>query len=210
MDKYQVCQPEESHFEAVRDFLFEDYLLRERTCVSAGIPDDLAKFQEDPTVLSALLDGVSLVAVNSEDQSIAGVCINYISRKSDPPEDCSSYPPSRTAIVRMIESLYEGHDTFQDANADQGLHIWMLGVAEKHAKQGLARVFYERTIALAKEKNIAFIDTVATCPQTWHLCETLGFQVKSEIKLIDFKVNGEPAFPYALADDVARFSVKIL
>lgn len=210
MEKYLICQPEESHFEPIRDFLFEDYLLRERCCVSAGIPADLAKFQDDPTVLSALLDGVSLVALNLQDQSIAGVCVNYISRKTDPPEDCSNYPPSRTAIVRMTESLYESQNTFEEANTDQGLHMWMLGVGEKHGKHGLARAFYEKTVALAKEKNLAFIDTVATCPATWHLSESFGFQVKSEIKLADFKVNGEPGFPHAQPDDAARLAVKIL
>ena len=43
---------------------------------------------------------------------------------------------------------------------------------------------------------------------TCHLFESLGFETKKEMKLVDYKIDGESVFPHAKPDDITRFCIK--
>jgi ribosomal protein S18 acetylase RimI-like enzyme len=216
MEKFTITILEESQFKAIRYLLDEDYLQRERCCVTSGFSATLVEtglqLSDESTneILQELQEGFTLVAVDNEDHGkIAGVAINIKAKDKDD-SDLTKFPRSRQAIVKFVKKLKEGHDITKESNG-QGLHIWMLCVRQVHCGKGLARKLIEKSIEMAQQHSMAFIDSVATSPETVHLFEDMGFETKSEIKFQDFLMDdGTPGFPGATASDKARFVVKKL
>ncbi len=210
MERFIISTPQESQYEAVGDFLYEDFLQRERCCVTSGLSTEMKRDSDGGLILSALIEGLSLIAIDQEDQTIAGVAINVIVNDSDD-EDISKFPKSQQAIIQFAAKLKEPYKVSKEATIGQSLHLWMLGVREVHCGKGLARRLTEKVVELAQKHEMAFIESLATAPATLHLFESMGFETKSEMKLQDFLVHdGTPGFPNAKSSDMARFTVKPL
>lgn len=210
MERFTISVPQEFQYEAVGQFLFEDFLQRERCCVTSGLTSELADIKDGAKeeILHSFQENLSLIVVDQEDQSIAGVCINVKADQSDAEEDVSKFPKSRQTIMKFAATLKNGYT--KEFENSSGLHLWMLGVREIHSGKGLARKLTERTIELAKQQGMTFVESLATAPATLHLFESMGFETKSEMKFLDFLVDGTPGFPHATSSDLARFTVKKL
>ena len=210
MERFSISVAQESQFEAVGDFLYEDFLQRERCCVTSGLSGEMTRDSDGGVILSALKEGLSLIAIDQEDQSIAGVAINVIVNDSED-EDISKLPRSHQAIIQFAASLKDSYKVSRESSNSQSLHLWMLGVREIHCGKGLARKLTEKTIELAQQHEMGFIESLATAPATLHLFGIMGFETKSEMKLQDFITDdGTPGFPRATSTDTARFTVKCL
>ena len=214
MENFTISIPDESQFKAIGYFLYEDYLQRERCCVTSGFSAGLLKMglqlsEESSTeIITALQEGLTLVAVE-DNGAIAGVAIN-VKAKEEADTDLTKFSKSRQAIMKFVNILKEGHDIITECNG-QGLYLWMLGVKQIHCGKGLARRLIDKSIELAQQHSMTFIDSVATSPETVHLFEAMSFETKSEMKFQDFLMDdGTPGFPYATASDKARFTVKKL
>ncbi|XP_057371586.1 uncharacterized protein LOC130692488 [Daphnia carinata] len=216
MDEYTISAPNETHYEAIGNFLFQDYLQRERCCVTSGLSAEMAEAGLDLTsntvdeIIGALQEGLTLIAADSKDPgTIVGVAIN-VKAKDDTEFDSSKLSKSRQAIIKFVKQLKEGHDITTECGG-QGFYLWMLGVREIHCRKGIARRLTEKSIELARQKNMSFISSIASCAETVHLCENMGFETKSEMKFQDFFLdNHMPGFPHATSLDKARFTVKKL
>lgn len=215
MENFTISIPNETHYEAIGNFLFQDYLQRERCCVTSGLSAEMAekgldmKSNVSREIISALQEGLTLIAVeNKDEEEIAGVAIN-VKAKDDTDSDISKFPRSRQAIVKFVEQLKEGHDITNECSGE-GLYLWMLGVRQTHCGKGLARRLTQKTIELAQQKNMSFVSSIASSDETVHLFEAMGFETKSEMKFQDFTVDNIPGFPHATSSDKARFTVKIL
>ena len=216
MEKFTITIAEESQFKAIGYFLYEDYLQRERCCVTSGLSVELLETglqlndESENEIIKALQENLTLVAVDNENQgAIAGVAIN-VTEKDESDLDLTKFPKNRQAIMKFVKNLKEGHDITKEYNG-QGLYLWMLGVRQIHCGKGLARRLIEKSIELAQQHSMAFIDSVATSPETIHLFEAMCFETKSEMKFQDFFMDEcTPGFPHATASDKARFTVKKL
>ncbi|KAI9564322.1 hypothetical protein GHT06_008060 [Daphnia sinensis] len=216
MDEYIISAPNETHYEAIGKFLFQDYLQRERCCVTSGLSAELAERGLEMTsnasgeIIGALQEGFTLIAVDRKDPgTIVGVAIN-VKAKDDTELDITKYPESRQAIIKFVKQLEEGHDITKECGGE-GLYLWMLGVRQIDCGKGIARKLTEKSIELARQQNMSFISSIASCAETVHLFENMGFETKSEMKFQEFFMDDNtPGFPHATSLDKARFTVKIL
>ncbi|EFX74383.1 hypothetical protein DAPPUDRAFT_324348 [Daphnia pulex] len=216
MENFTITIAKESQFKAIGHFLYEDYLQRERCCVTSGLSAELLETglqlsdKNKSEIIKALQENLTLVAVDNDDQgAVAGVAIN-VKGKDEADLDLTKFPKSRQAIMKFVNNLKEGHDNTTEYNG-QGLYLWMLGVRQIHCGKGLAKRLIERSVELAQQQSMAFIDSIATSPETVHLFEVMGFETKSEMKFQDFLMDeSTPGFPHATASDKARFTVKKL
>ncbi|XP_032777072.2 uncharacterized protein LOC116916003 [Daphnia magna] len=203
MDNYTISVPNETHYEAIGNFLFEDYLQRERCCVTSGLSAEMAEKGLDMTnntsgeIISALQEGLTLITVDNKDPgTIVGVAIN-VKAKDDTDLEISNFPRSRQAIMKFVKHLKEGHDITKECSG-QGLYLWMLGVKQIHCGKGFARRLTEKSIELAQQHNMSFISSVASSAETVHLFENMGFETKSEMKFQEFIMDDQmPGFPDA-------------
>lgn len=217
MDNYSILIPQESQYQAVLEFLVEDFLQRERCCVASGLSADIKEkgLANDPSELLMVMEkNISFVAVDERDKSIAGLCINITVEDSDKlGQYFSSLPRKRQVIAKFAADLEVGYRPSAFNNTpSKGLHLWMLGVREIHSGVGLARKLTEKTIELAQQQGFNHVESLATSSVTRHLFGSMGFEAKSKMKLQDFVMadDNSPGFPFATPEDLAEFSIKIL
>lgn len=105
MDNYTISVPNETHYEAIGNFLFEDYLQRERCCVTSGLSAEMAEKGLDMTnntsgeIISALQEGLTLITVDNKDPgTIVGVAIN-VKAKDDTDLEISNFP--KNVVVKV-------------------------------------------------------------------------------------------------------------
>lgn len=225
-EKFITRQPKESEFKSILEFIDKDFLPRERLSIACGLRrnqdsskvDDHSIQQEhddepyeDDRFIPWLLDGVSLIAVDKEDGTLAGVAVNFVVRKDHHEVAGNDKVPERLkALLQFIEKLEEGHNLFNELNTDKGLDLRFLGVKEKYSRQGIARKLTEESLEIAKKQKLKFVQSIPTSPATLHLFESLGFKTRSEKRCIDSHTeDGKPSFPYADPEDIARYVVKI-
>ena len=129
MENFTISIPDESQFKAIGYFLYEDYLQRERCCVTSGFSAGLLKMglqlsEESSTeIITALQEGLTLVAVE-DNGAIAGVAIN-VKAKEEADTDLTKFSKSRQAIMKFVNILKEGHDIITECNG-QGLYLWLV------------------------------------------------------------------------------------
>lgn len=220
--QYYIRKPEKCDYGRILEFIEQDFLPRECLSVVSGRYDtsitgaqDTNSSKSDDRFLSWLEDGVSLIALDKKDETLAGIAVNFVAKKSDheieEDEDVVKMPRYLSNILKFIKELEEGHSPFEELGVEQGMDLRFLGVKEKYAGQGIARKLTEATIELAKELKLPFVQSIPTSPATIHLFESLGFKTKSEIKCKGYLSNdGSPCFPLAGETDRSRFVVKVL
>lgn len=215
MDNYSIVIPQESQYEAVLEFLFEDFVQRERLCVTSGLASEIKEKEYDANDAAELFGimqkRLSLIAIDKRDNLVAGICINISVEDLDniPQEEITS---KRQVIHKFTTNLEEGNRPSEVNNtAPIGLQLWMLGVKEIHSGKGLARALAEKTVELAQQREFNYVESIATCPATRYLFKSMGFEAKSNMKFQDFVIeDNKPGFPYATSEDWAEFTVKIL
>lgn len=215
-EKFIVKKPEESDFEAIFQFHRKEFRPRECLNIVSGLNRE--DFEADTTVNRErksffrrwLLDGVSLIALDKEDGTLAGIAINCITKKNGADWGYTQISGPLKAVLKFLGKLEEGHDIFSELETDQGLELIFLCVKEKYSKQGIARKLTEQTLEIAKELQLKFVQSIPSSPATIHLFESLGFITRSEMRCIDFRMeDGSPGFPYAEPNDRSRYVVKI-
>ena len=209
-----IRKAEESDYQAILEFIYEDFLPRELLSIVSGNVSNINQSARDDRFMHWLLDGVSLIAVDTEDQTLAGIAVNFVTKKEDHEGgNCNSsqIPRPLSAVLKFIEKLEEGHNIFEELNTTRGMDLRFLGVKEKYSGKGIASKLTEHTLELAKDCGLKFVQSIPTSPATLHLFEKLGFETRSELKCQEFYMDdGLPAFPHASSSDKSRYVVKIL
>lgn len=215
-DKFIVKKPEESDFESISELMSQDFRLHEVLSTVSGFNKENPEFRKQESrsrLRHQLLDGVSLIAVDKEDGTLAGAAINVIVKKCEVSDHSSraDITVALKAIIKFIEKLEEGHNMFSELNTDSGLELIFLCVKEKYSRQGIGRKLTEETLEMAQRLELKFIQSIATSPKTQHIFESLGFETRGEMKCVDFYMeDGSPGFPFAESSDNSRYMVKIL
>ena len=219
VDRLTVRKPEKHEFEDVIEFVIKDFIRRELLSTFVASEMDNIGIEENKQhpsyhrYLTWLMDDVSLIAIDEETNTIAGISLNCIARREESQEDetLSQVPTYILPVLKFIDKLEEGYNVFDELDTDQGMDLRFLGVKESYSNQGIARRLSEETIKLARQSGMKFVHSIPTNPITIHLFEVLGFETKSELKCVDFFMDdGEPAFPRAKSTDICRYVVKIL
>lgn len=215
MDSFEIIIPKESQFEAVMNFVLEDFLQRERCCVASGLSSEILQREDEISkniIIKSLQEGLSFVVINQHDQSVSGICINVSQNDSDVHEDMSKLLRSHQTIMTFAATVKNENKEFEVFKKDKrGLHLWMLGVKQIYSGKGLARLLAEKTVELAQKQGFDYVESLATAPATLHLFSSLGFQKKSEMNFQDYILeDNTPGFPFATPEDLARFTVKLL
>lgn len=213
-DNFAIQIPKEVDYPAIHDFIFDDFFPRERLNVASGLSKERTKddSRSRERFENWLRDGVSLIALDSKTQQLAGICINYRAKKEDNDQVHFKYPSrSMEALMTFVEKLEKNFDVFGSSKVDQGLDLCFLCVKEEFTGQGLGRKLIQKTIELAQSLKLGFIQSIPTAPATIHLFEDLSFETKAEMKLKEYFLSDElPGFPFALENDFARYVVKFL
>lgn len=216
IDQFAIRQLEKRDVEDVIEFINNDFSKRELLFIlqrpdteDGRLPaNDLQRYS------NYLSHGLSFIAVHQHTQTIAGIAVNITVKADQRTRQDQTYPGvSKCFIpgVKFMEKLEEVYNPFRQLNTDTGMELTFLGVRESHCKQGIARQLAEESIQLARQMGMTFVQSIATNPGTVHLFESLGFETKSEMKLVDFFMDdGLPAFPQAKSTDISRYVVKIL
>jgi ribosomal protein S18 acetylase RimI-like enzyme len=213
-----IRKAEESDYPAILEFIYEDFLPRELLSIVSGNVSNINQSARDDRFLHWLLDEVSLVAVDTEDQTLAGIAVNFVTKKEDHEEenDNSTHQVTQVSrplngVLKFIEKLEEGQNLFEELNTTRGMDLRFLGVKEKYSGRGIASQLTEQTLELARNCSLKFVQSIPTSPATLHLFEKLGFETRSELKCQGFFLDdGLPAFPHASSSDKSRYVVKIL
>lgn len=208
-----IRKAEKRDYEEILEFIYEDFLPRELLSIVSGNVNYINQSVRDDRFMHWLLDGVSLVAVDVEDQTLAGIAVNFIVKKEDHEGNHLFTQVSRplSAVLKFIEKLEEGQNIFEELNVTKGMDLRFLGVKEKYSGKGIATKLTKQTLELAKDCNLKFVQSIPTSPATLHLFEKLGFETRSELKCQEFYMDdGLPAFPHASSTDRSRYVVKIL
>ena len=211
MDDYVISSFEESQFNAVKDFVVQDYVQRERCCVTSGLAQEIEDYHDLVNMdLHQMLDqGHSFVALNKSDQSVAGIAIStHTEVEYKAKEHIPQCPKPFQAISMYCDALKDKLEI--KLSLANGLYFKMLGVGRAHGGKGLGRRLTEKIVESAQQKGFSYVEGIPTAPETRHLFESLGFETKSEIKFRDFFIddNGTSGFPHATSQDFGRFTVK--
>ena len=220
VNQLTIRKPEKHELKDVIDFIINDFEKRELLTVLAKSERDEKSVEEhqqivDPRYLDWLLDDVSLIAVDEDTNTIAGICVNFIVKKEEQRQEDelenSLILEYLGPILQFMHKLEEGYNVFDELNTDKGLDLRFLGVKESYSNQGIGKRLSEESIELARKLELKFVQSVPTNPVTIRLFESLGFETKSELKCVNFFMNdGQPAFPRASSKDICRYVVKIL
>ena len=212
-DSLIIATVEENRYGECTDFLFKEFFPRESLAMSSGL-DKEPDFKFGEQMKEWLREDISFIAIDSSTDQIVGICLNYILEKrqsnSSPTDESSSVGPTLNRIFSFLSHLEEGYDAYEQLGAQRGMELLFLCVKEGYGGRGIARKLTENAIELARTKQLEFIQSNPTTGATRHLFEVLGFETISEMKLVDFTINGKPGFPFASDQDITRFVVKKL
>ena len=199
-----------SRFQQIIDYLYSEFYPRERLSFTAGLTRG-TYFNLVGVITEYLKQGVSLVLTDpSNGDEIIGIAVNCIATEKDTFDYPDIIERGQRAVVAIIQQLENAFDPFDGTGKRRGLEMYYLGVKESYSKRGLARRLAEETLRVARENGLDFVHSTPSSPATIHLFEKMGFETKSEIKLVDFSLDGAPAFPLAKSDEFARYVVKFL
>ena len=101
-----IRKAEKRDYEEILEFIYEDFLPRELLSIVSGNVNYINQSVRDDRFMHWLLDGVSLVAVDAEDQTLAGIAVNFIVKKEDHEGNNLSTQISRplSAVLKFIEN----------------------------------------------------------------------------------------------------------
>jgi len=200
---------EEDRYGEFMHLLLHDFFPRESVSIASGFVENLTAgsltFFEQ-----FLAEGISLAVIDRRTDRIVAVALNHsVDRSRSHSHD--DLPPKLKMMLTFLSHLEEGYDVFEQCRAQRGIELFCLCVQEGYGGRGIARKLTEETIALArKQPGVAFIQCNPTAPATGHLFRSLAFETVSEMRLVDYFIDGRPAFPYALPHHITRFDVKKL
>ena len=210
MDHLRIEKVQPNRYEEFVDFIYEHFFPYERLAIASGM-DKKPDLKVRPAYLSWLADGLSLAVVENTTDRIVAIALNFILRQSDSsPSQDEALNDENRIIWNLLDDLEKDYDIFQQFNTNRGLELLFLGVHQQHCGKGLAKKLTEKTLELAKEAGFTFVKSNPTAKATSHIFEILGFETINEMKVKDFYINQQPAFPYAAEDDIVQLSVKRL
>jgi len=210
-DHLSLCLVEEDRYDEFMDHISRDFFPRESLALGSGLVKNHTADEVREVFGQYLSHGISLAVIDRRTDRIVATALNRFVDQSDPPpsaQDIQELPPELQSIFAFLAHLEDGYDVYEQCGAQRGIELLFLCVQDGYGGRGIARKLTEETIDLAaKQSDVAFVESNPTAPATCHLFRSLDFETVSEMRPVDYSIDGRPAFPYALPQDLTRFTV---
>ncbi|KAG5879467.1 Dopamine N-acetyltransferase, partial [Gonioctena quinquepunctata] len=163
--------------------------------------------------LQTLQEGMSIMAVDTETDEIAGVALNGISRRGDIEKalegmkSVDNVPYQR--IFGLLLNVNKELDLFTKYNVDGIFDLRILSVDNKYRGRGLAKELFARSEKIAQENGLELIKVDATSFFTQKVCENFGLTTSKSVRYADYlDENGHKMYDTKAPHDFYKVMVK--
>ncbi|XP_066245464.1 arylalkylamine N-acetyltransferase 1-like [Euwallacea similis] len=186
---YVVIPP--TRFDAVIDHLrinFPDEPLNASVglCLH-GIPCPLLEHHD----LKTMEDGFSIMAIDKENEKIAGVALNGASKKGETEKSIEEMKDIDNLQYRRIFGLLNEVnlelDLFSKYNVDKIFEVRILSVDAAYRGKGIAKELFTQSEAVARKNGFKLMKTDATSLFTQKVAESQEFWVEKSVNYHDYK-----------------------
>jgi len=158
----------------------------------------------DLMMRAILSHGLSLKAVDTTTNEIAGVVITVDSRRQLDFYSLTIQSPLTHKILTIMNKLNREAQIETTFNVDSHAEFFMSSVEQKYRGQNLASELYNRSLTLLKSKGIPLVKSSFASPITRKIANKLGFEELTRLYLLDEDgEDGKPLFENASPDQFA-------
>ncbi|CAG9762802.1 unnamed protein product [Ceutorhynchus assimilis] len=149
--------------------------------------------------MKTMEDGYSLMAIDKENDKIAGVALNGVSHKGDTEKAVEEMKDIDNLQYRRIFGLLNEAnlelDLFTKYNVDKIFEVRILSVDSGYRGKGIAKELFVQSEAVARKHGFKVMKTDATSLFTQKVAESQGFWVEKTLNYHDFKdENGQKIY----------------
>ncbi|XP_057655511.1 arylalkylamine N-acetyltransferase 1-like [Diorhabda carinulata] len=165
--------------------------------------------------LSTLEEGLSVMAVDTYTNEIAGVLLNGTSKKGDIEEaikrmeTIDNIPYQQ--IFGLLNNVNKELDLFTKYRVDKIFEFRILAVDPKYRGQGVGKELFLRSEMIAAENGFKLMKVDATSFFTQKICDSFGFETIKTIRYGDYlDENGQKIYNTKSPHDYYKVMIKIL
>lgn len=156
----------------------------------------------------AVEDGLTFVAKNAEG-GIIGFCIaeDFVSAPRYSGCDLDS---RFTALFAILEDLEARYLSDRQIEANEVLHLYMLGVRTEYCRQGVGRELLAGMLHFARENGFSYAVAEATGTASQKILKRMGFEVRAAVPYVSFTLEGKQPFSTLKSPEACLFVEKLL
>lgn len=157
----------------------EKHFMKEEPLYKSVIPGKKPKLIRD-MLRNSIDQGLSVIAKNSCDNSIVGVCVNELSCKLDGVKVCKLSHDEKDCNIKKLLEVWAivalQPKIFETLGQDRLFHVAVLSVDEKHYGKGIGLELVRESLKVGKQRGYEFAKMNGTSDTTRIIAEKLGFQ----------------------------------
>ncbi|XP_072396820.1 arylalkylamine N-acetyltransferase 1-like [Diabrotica undecimpunctata] len=163
--------------------------------------------------LLTMQEGMSIMALDTETNEIAGVLLNGICRRGDIEKSLENMKTIDSVPYHRIFGLLNGVnkeiDLFTRYNVEEIFELRILSVEPKYRGRGLAKELFSRSEGIARKHGLKLMKVDATSLFTQKICEAFGFESIKSVCYADYKdENGRKMYDTESPHDYYKVMVK--
>ncbi|HVA56452.1 MAG: GNAT family N-acetyltransferase [Gemmatimonadaceae bacterium] len=148
----------------------------------------------------AVGERLSLVARVASTGTLAGALLGE-DFGTPPPAGLDDVSPRFAPIRALLDGLDERYRASRDILPGAYAHLFMVGVAQDYAGQGIAQQLVTRCLANARARGYRVAVTEATGTTSQHVFRKLGFREVLATRYQDFRFRGRRVFSSIVGPD---------
>ena len=142
----------------------------------------------------AVADGLSVVAKERGRPDVLGFCIAEDFHRDAP--DLSGIDARFRPILELLAELDDRYKARHAVKEGEICHLFMLGIRQQYAGQGIARQISDANIELVQQKGFRGLILEATGMISQHIARKSGFEEVDQIEYQSYSYQGQKVFQH--------------
>jgi ribosomal protein S18 acetylase RimI-like enzyme len=189
--EYRLFRPSDA--DAVTEVLADVFSRHDPLAYAAHVTrDEFAHFVRC-LLPQAAQDDLTLLACLPATGQVVGVMLSN-DGAADSPEELSQLNEKFEPIAGILGALDDLYLAGQKPAPGQMLHLYLVGVLDSHAGQGIAQQLILRALEHGVRKGYTSAFAESTNRRSQHVFRKLGFAERAQILYGDFLFHGQPFF----------------
>lgn len=191
MVRFSVCGPDD--VDEIVSLLAQAFTEDDPPAVAVGLTSNEFEDLVELYRARASTGGLTIVARSAATGEMMGVLLAEDSASSFP-DGVERLSPKFAPIFDILGELDTDYRRGRIPLPGDSLHLFLLGVARRFSRQGIAQGLVERCVAVGGRRGFRRAVTEATNPVSQHIFRKLGFVDRASRAYADHRFDGAAVF----------------